>query len=365
MRSVASGIPISRVTRDGQVERLGEWHHESRTLELEREGFPFLGPGRHVIEGELPWIVWDMSPCGYLGSRLQQRFPALRLSANPRDWIASDVLRVLQDAGADLSGNLLIGDASTAAFKARAPVAEDPYEALGAALEQASTSDRPSFLGGERPKILLDTPSGSGVLVKFAPSRDAPHGARWNDLLRVESLCTSTLRSFEVSASESHCEDMGRTWLVVRRFDRLHSRGRVGTGSLYWLAFERYGDIQLSAPEVMRRLADEGLVSTDDAETCRRVHAFSAAIGNNDTHLGNYGLLFDDHGRASLAPIYDVLPMMLAPQSDELPDAYIRPLTGETDPLVVPWVDALVAAIEADSLISDEFKTLWRRLIGR
>jgi len=152
---------------------------------------------------------------------------------------------------------------------------------------------------------------------------------------------------------------------MVLRFDRLERRGRIGTGSLYWLAMDRYGDVSLPAPEVMRRLADEGLVSTADVETCRRVHAFSAAIGNNDAHLGNYGLLFDDHGRASLAPIYDVLPMMLAPRNDELPDAYLKPLTGEIDPVVAPWVDALVAAVEADSLISAEFKTLWRRLVGR
>jgi hypothetical protein len=151
----------------------------------------------------------------------------------------------------------------------------------------------------------------------------------------------------------------------VSRFDRLADFGRRGVGTLWFLAMDRYGDVALPAPEVMRRLADEGLVSSADAETCRRVHAFSAAIGNNDAHLGNYALLFDDHGRASLAPIYDVLPMMLAPRNDELPDAYLQPLTGEIDPVVAPWVDSLVAAVEADSLISDEFKRLWRRLIRR
>lgn len=365
MNRMTEPVLISRVTRDGQVERLGVWHHEHRSLELERDGFPFLGPGRHVIEGELPWIFWDMCPSGYLGRRLQRIYPALRLSPNPRDWSAADVLRTLESAGADLAGNLLVGETAVSAFLAHAPREHDLRGSLDAVLSDSVNVGLPSSLGGERPKLVVEGLDG-GAIVKFSPPLTSTQGQRWSDLLRMEALCARTLHANGVSAPHSGAEALfERTLLFVRRFDRLPRRGRVGTGSLYWLAMDRYGDINLSAPEVMRLLATEGLVSAADAETCRQVHAFSAAIGNNDAHLGNYALLFDDLGRASLAPIYDVLPMALAPRNDELPDAYLQPLVAPVDPAVVTWVEALIASVEADAEISSEFKTLWRRYIGR
>ena len=114
MSLVTATVSISRVRRDGQVERLGRWVHNARVLELERAGFPFLGPGSHQLEGELPWIFWDMCPSGYLGRRLQARMPSLRLADSPRDWLAADVLRILSQVGGDLAGDLLIGDESVA-----------------------------------------------------------------------------------------------------------------------------------------------------------------------------------------------------------------------------------------------------------
>lgn len=116
------------------------------------------------------------------------------------------------------------------------------------------------------------------------------------------------------------------------------------------------------------RGADEtslrGALRCGVGETCARVHAFSAAIGNNDAHLGNYALLFDDVGRATLAPIYDVLPMVFAPRNDELPDQWITPRPTPIDPAVAPWVDGLVRAVEAEPEISQSFKDLWRRYVG-
>lgn len=365
MRAVTAPIPISRVRRDGQVERLGHWLHEARVLELEREGFPFLGRGRHQLEGELPWIFWDMCPAGYLGRRLQTRMPALRLAENPRDWLATDVLRALTIAGGDLGGNLLIGDESVRLFEEVLFDFVDFSRAFEDAMRDSVLTGSPSSLGGERPKVLW-TDGDSAVLVKFAPTASSPQGQRWSDLLRMEALCAQTLRSVGVNAVAAQArENLGRTMLFVDRFDRLAHRGRAGVGTLFWLAMDRWGDVTLPAPEVLRRLHAEGLVDAEAVEVCSRVHAFSAAIGNNDAHLGNYGLLFDDGGRASLAPIYDVLPMALAPRHDELPDPWLTPLTSAPDQRVLPWVEVLVKAVEAEPSISADFKARWRRHIGR
>lgn len=357
-------VSISRVTRDGHVERLGQWLHDERVLELERPGFPFLGPGRHQLEGELPWIFWDMCPAGYLGRRLQRQRPELRLPEDPRFWSGKDVLHALTHVGSELAGNLLIGDESVEQFLGYQPRPADFEEALTEALREAAIGGAPSSLGGERPKLLYASEEGA-LIVKFAPLPSTPQGQRWSDLLRVEALCSRVLRESSVLAAMSGVSPMlGRTTLRVLRFDRLRGRGRVGVGTLYYLAMERWGEMAISAPEVLSRLHAERAIDVRSVEMCTRVHAFSAAIGNNDAHLGNYALLFDDQGRATLAPIYDVLPMVFAPRNDELPDQWITPRATPIDPSVAPWVDALVRAVEAEPEISQSFKELWRRYVG-
>lgn len=119
MNTVSSAILISCVRPDGQVERLGSWDGQRRALELTAPGFPFLPLGRHVLEGELPWVFRDMCPSGYLGRRLAARAELPGLGPNPRHWMAADVLRVLQAAGSDLGGNLLVGQEAVRAFEAR------------------------------------------------------------------------------------------------------------------------------------------------------------------------------------------------------------------------------------------------------
>lgn len=358
-----TAVPIHRVLHDGTVEELGEWRDDSRTLSLVREGFPLLGAGEHVL-AHLPWPFWDMCPSGFLGRRFAPSLPALALPADPRLWTAADCLRVLANAGADLAGNLLIGDDSVRRFR---EWRHDPRE-VGVLLEEvlasAMVSDAPSSLGGERPKLLGSTADGRGYLLKFSPPLWTPQGQRWSDLLHTEAHCARVLSKHGVRSVRAIAgSTRGRTTLHVERFDRLRGRGRVGACTLQWLAVDRWGDAALPAPEVVARLANEGVLQGEAAETCARVHAFSAAIGNNDAHLGNYGLVFDERGQASLAPIYDVTPMVFAPRHDELPDAHVTPAPA-ADARVRDWVADLAAFVRADESISDDFRTLWLRHVG-
>lgn len=366
MAAVTDRVPIFRVRTDGQVERLGAWDHAARQLELETAGFPLLSPGRHVLEGELPWIFWDMSPSGYLGRRLAAR-PQLRaLGRNPRDWMAGDVLQALQLAGSELAGNLLVGERAVSDFRAWRFDPRDTATLLREVLQDASTEALPSSLGGERPKLLGSRFDGSGYLMKFSPPSLSPQGLRWADLLQLEALCARVLRecgveSVRATAGATH----GRTTLLVDRFDRLPGRGRRGAATLFWLAMDRWGDPALPAPEVLRRLSEEGTIAAAEVERCAQVHAFSAAIGNDDAHLGNYGLLFDDEGRAALAPIFDVPPMVFAPRNDELPDEFVSARTVEEDPRISGWVDRLARLVAACEDISLEFRRRWLRWVAR
>ncbi len=156
-----------------------------------------------------------------------------------------------------------------------------------------------------------------------------------------------------------------RRILCIERFDRLEGFGRRGAATLYWYAMERLGDVSVRAPTVLDALVEDGQLEADARTTVALVDEFSRAIGNDDAHLGNYGMTFDDEGRASLAPFYDVLPMALAPRHDELPDATLQPVAPSKDPRVVQLVDAFAARLDANAEVSAEFKKLWRRITGR
>lgn len=366
---MSTEFPIYRVTMTGSVERLGSWHHDTRTLVLEHEGYPLLRPGTHRIDGDLPWLFWDMTPSGFLGNRFSARQPQLALPSDPRTWSRDQVIRVLSEAGSELSGNLLIGEESRERFERWSFSKSDFFAELDAALRSELRAGASSSLGGERPKVVLqaaqDQPE---LLIKFSPPVTTTAGRRWADLLFCEAICSQTLNDHGVVTVKASTQDQPlpeRVLLMSRRFDRQPQRGRVGAGALYWLAMERWGDVQLPAPEVTRRLVESGELASQDAETCATVHAFSAAIGNNDAHLGNYGLLFDDHGKARLAPIYDVLPMVFAPRHDELPDQYVKPRSERPAPKIQVMVEDLATRIQNDEQISTPFKELWLRYVGR
>jgi hypothetical protein len=97
-------VPLFIVREDASVDELGVWHHEARTLELVAQGYPFLGVGRHLVEGALPWLFWEMFPSGFLGARFLRAFPELRLTDARWPTDAAECLR-----GEDLPGNILVG----------------------------------------------------------------------------------------------------------------------------------------------------------------------------------------------------------------------------------------------------------------
>jgi serine/threonine protein kinase HipA of HipAB toxin-antitoxin module len=55
-----------------------------------------------------------------------------------------------------------------------------------------------------------------------------------------------------------------------------------------------------------------------------RLHWFGRMIGNSDMHPGNLGFQLTDRGPLALAPVYDMLPMSLAPTSS----GAMRPATA-------------------------------------
>lgn len=368
-----SEIPIRRVGRDATVRLIGHYLPAPNVLRLVEHGYALLGPGEHVVEGDLPWVLQDMAPAGFLARRFLRWFPELGLGADPRLWTAAEVLTAVTERGCDLPGDLVVGDESWARYEHVLASGSRPWPERAAARAhyERLVSDvitdmgPPSSVGGERPKFALRLADGAGLLVKFTPPVSTLLGRRWSDLLRFEAHCLATLRSAGLAAAQAGYVALDdRGYLEVERFDRLPGGGRAGVVTLFWLGASRYGEVQ-DPIAVVERLRAEGFVASDVVDTVALVHRFSAAIGNTDAHLGNYALTVGDRGELRLAPVYDVLPMAFAPRHDELPDAHLAGLTTTRHPSVTGLVADLVARVTADPSISADLRERWLQHIGQ
>lgn len=362
-------VKIRRVRADGGVDLIGRYDPSARVLEVTGEGFPLLRAGEHRVEGDLPWVFFEMCPSGYLGRRFARAFAHLRLPSDASNWRAEQVLRALAEAGHDLAGNLVIGEESYGRFlrafgRGRAPgPSRDVAPACFARLAEDTLNvvDEGSSLGGERPKFLLRLGDHGGWMVKFSPPLDTPQGQRWADILRTELHAAEVLRAHGIEAVRGQMFALGgRAFLAIERFDRVpRTGGRRGAVTWYWIGGARYG--AYDPIEIADALRGDGWIDRDDHARFRRAHAFAAVMGNNDAHAGNYALTIADDGAHALAPLYDLAPMALAPRHDELPDARLQPWPEARDDDARAMLLDLEGRIARDAAISRSFLALWRR----
>jgi len=219
---------------------------------------------------------------------------------------------------------------------------------------------------GEHPKFtacLVENGKRSHVLVKFSPPRSTPTGQRWADLLTAEYLAHRVLEEHGIAACQSSLlEYADRVFLECRRFDRVGAGGRRGVVSLFALDTARYGRLD-SWTASAQRLADESLLSTEDALNIRFLDAFGALIANTDRHFGNISLFDRYLGAFELAPVYDMLPMLFAPQDDQLVPRQFEPIPATSAWLSV-WTRARECAevywqrLSEESRMSDGFRAL-------
>ncbi len=123
-------------------------------------------------------------------------------------------------------------------------------------------------------------------------------------------------------------------------------------------------------PAAAGRLEKSGMLSAEDADALRLFSAFSTLIANTDQHFGNISLVeTDSKPRFSLAPAYDVLPMLYRPHQGEVPARAFAP--PHPDAAVAgQWESARQAALRfwataaADARISPEFRDICSRNHG-
>lgn len=325
---------VSRVTAQGQLQRLGE------LVPVRPEGFVLTASDGddNYTEG-LPWWLYDMRPQGYLG-RAYARQNAQRLSLPERlnDWSDAQVLQALRQHGGDLAGNLLIGEQAEQQFINAAPpqpiaLADKPafYADMARAAEAGDIPG--SSAAGEQPKFTAYVETGHGsahVIVKFSAAQDNAVSERWRDLLLAEHIALDALAQGGVPAASSRIVDhAGQRFLEVERFDRIAALGRTALLSLSALDAEFVGS---NGPwyEVTQALVRQQCVLPAAAHGAALLWAFGSLIGNSDMHNGNLSFTSDQGRPYQLAPAYDMTPMAFAPKSGGAMGHALRPPTIAT-----------------------------------
>lgn len=296
-------------------------------------GFLFVWEtGRAVYSEGLPWFMQDMRPQGYIGRAFcHARAASLQLPERLSDWTDDDVLYVLSGPAYDAPGGISVGaPRADAAMLSVDGSMSSLYDRLA---EQSVSGVQPgSSAGGEHAKFALSclvAGQPHHVIVKFSPSLDGSAVAtRWSDLLVCEDIANKVLLDKGFDAAQTRIiTTASRRYLESVRFDR----GGDAVVSLGAVDDEFIGQ-RRSWAETARRLADDGLLERPEAEKVAVIEDFGRLIANTDMHFGNLSLhwtITDDEPQFSLAPVYDMLPMLYAPEKAELvPRAYSPSAVG-------------------------------------
>jgi hypothetical protein len=361
VHGMTSLFPVYRVDESGNVRPIG------RLQALVGGGYWWQaedGDSESRYFEQLPWFVQDLRPDGFVGRAFAQRHGAeLGLPEKLGDWNDDDVLLALAWRGEDHIGNLLIGDEALGRYlrAATQPQAAIPKmaraERYSILARQALEGEPPgSSAGGEQPKFTALVGEGEEVrhvLVKFSPPLMQADGARWGDLLRCEDLALRVVGENGIAAARSRLvTGEERVFLEVERFDRLGRHGRAALFSLRAIdgAYIGCGGDWLRCATALQRV---GVISPEDARRMRWLKVFGDLIANSDMHAGNLSLHRQSAGRYTLAPVYDMLPMLYRPVSGELlPRRFVPPLpTMETAGV---WPEALQAALHFWTLAGEE-----------
>jgi DNA-binding transcriptional ArsR family regulator len=363
-----SAWPVFRVDAAGTLHELGTLH----ALEPRHYYFETAATCLRDVTDAIPYFLQDQRPAGFLGRAIPASYPELALPQRVIDWTDEHYLAWMTRRGSDCVSDLIVGreafDRLLRSLKSQRVVSladrAASYPQLAAqALERGTPG---SSAHGEHPKFTVATERGQGpvhVIVKFSPPDDTPAGQRWSDLLVSEHLAHVHLRAHGIAAAKSELlHANGQAFLEVERFDRAGAHGRIGVVSLLAVDSTLFGKLD-SWSQAGARLVQQGLLSAADAQRMRLLEAFAMLTANTDRHFGNLALLDRYDGRFTLAPVYDMLPMLFAPQDGQVIERRFNPPDPTAETLAL-WPQARELArgywqrLVADERLSPEFRDL-------
>ncbi len=367
--SVGRKVPIYEVG-DGSTQA-----REIATLHAIQPGGFYLeartGEAASGYFDDLPYFLHDLRPSGFLGRLIPRRHPELELPQDVRFWTADHCLKYLTRHGWNLPGNLVLGDEAFRLFLAhtREPpdlVAVDERSRIYPAWadDVLAAGVIGSSAGGEHPKFLaVRGPDLQPVLVKFSPPVQDDISQRLADLLVCEHIAHHVLGAHGKPAAKSELVTAaGRVFLEVERFDRIGVRGRLGLLPLTALDAEFVGRMG-GWSDTVAELVNQKHLDEDDYRGTRWLELFGHLIANSDMHPGNLSFFTRGTRIEGLAPAYDMLPMMYAPQHGQLVDrAFNPPLPAPPDADI--WSEVRMAAadfwtkVQSHTLVSEGFRRI-------
>lgn len=385
--SLPFSIPIYIVS-DGPG--LGSASLLGNLMSLEGGGMLFNGrDGKSALFDGLPWFLQDMRPQGFIGRAFcHAHAETLGLSDRLSEWSNDDVIHALSAFSEDTPGNLIVGDGSLRRYlnsfseivtlpdEARAVHAL--YDSLADSAMQGSAPG--SSAAGEHPKFLsryrighscLDaeeedfTEAGKSirnVIVKFSPKLDGSAvSARWRDLLIAEHVASKTLASRGIDVPETRIvQSAARCYLESERFDRIGLKGRVGV-----VSFEAIDNAFVGARHSWsasaQDLCTQGMIDAACLAQIQLIEQFGKLIANTDMHFGNMSFYSDMRGERvnfRLAPVYDMLPMLYAPEKSEIVIRNFNPSATSVSETAIEMASEFWNALSERHDISDEFKQI-------
>lgn len=359
---VGDSVAIHVIDENGKTSQFG------RLYAIYPNGFYFESD--RFFEG-LPYFIDDLRPNGFLGRLIPKTHPELGMPNNIRDWSANDVLKYLTKYGSDLIGDLILGDAAFDLYLkqylgepnyVRREDREIEYPKLAANVLQFG--DPGSSAGGEQPKFPARVgPEMKPVLVKFSPKVTSDVGRRRADLLICEHISLEVLRRYGRSTTVSTIvRGNDQMFLETERFDRIGQRGRKGLISLEALSVEFVGK-RGNWTDVSKELLEQKRINKEVFDSVRWREVFGHLIANTDMHLANISFYFSAEKILDLAPPYDMLPMLYAPQNEQIIERVFNPPIPKLSDLDI-WNDVWMAgkefwaAVSSDHTISDDFRKI-------
>lgn len=374
VRGLGSTWPLFRIDARGQPQAFGTFvalHGGGSFVSIDSRPDWFRDEFVDGLFPGIPWFLDDQRPQGFLGRQFAQAWSReLGLPTDILRWNDDAVLAALLLHGDDAPGNFVLG----AEGLERALAGDTPDVRIGArAVDYARLAERAlagepvgSSAAGEQPKFTARVEDADGsirhVIVKFSEPVHTPTGRRWADLLICEHHAGEVLASHGyASASTDLVWSDDRLCLEIDRFDRIGTHGRRGFVTLAaWSdAHDGIRDDWAGAALRMHRM---GWISEAGAADVRQRWWFGRMIANTDMHFGNLGFFLDDALPLTLAPNYDMLPMLYRPGAGgALTPREFRP------PTPVPadtahWTraammaDAFWGRVVADENVSNEFR---------
>ena len=386
LRGMLEDLPLYAIDGVGQVEPLPPLalvQPQGTLLPLEGTAWPVPADSRDGWWDGLPYPVFAVRPQGYLGrqfARAQHR--NLDVSEDPEQWTDEDILWVPSRRGADVAGNLLLGNGAYELWlqnKVQEPAllnaAALPDAYVHRAREAVAFSGGGSSAAGEFPKFTalreLEGANTPHVLVKFSGAAGSAAEKRWGDLLVCEHRaleCAARLPGISAARSRILAHG-GRVFIEVERFDRVGLHGRLSLCGLDAIHPAFLGDRSTDWPELAGHLHRMSLLDAASVTAVGHLWWFGRLIANTDMHLGN--LSFHVERTLRLAPAYDMLPMAYAPLAGgEVPPREFTPPLPLL-PQRTAWLAACAIAIEfwteaaSDARISEPFRGICRANAAR